>query len=773
MRRAAALLALLALPLIWPAWAQAHATLLTTTPGAGTRVAAPPHQLVLTFDQQIRPVSGGTTVVDAAGKSVMDGPAANAPGNLKQLVVPLQQGLPAGDYTVRWGIVSTDGHLIAGVYAFGVGTGGPVPQAESQDAPTDWPFLIARFFYFAGLLTLVGGVVYRVAAYQPATAAVTGEPRRLMGLRERHRANQVLALSAVLVLAGGWVALTRQGAQVAGVSFWEAFDHRGPVASALDATRFGRQFGRGIDVTAVFTILVALAYATVGVSRRLTAVLAVPAAIAGAWALAAPGISGHAGDPGRGPLVIGLDALHVAAAAIWIGGLVQLAVVTPHATRGLTQPLRDATRARIAGRFSRMAVAAVAVLAVTGGLRALWELSSVSQIWTTSYGRTLLAKTLLLLMTLAVASRSRRFLGRFQMLRRSVTAELVVLSAVVAAVALLTNLPPGSRPTAVSGATTATGGAATVALRNGGQISVWPGTAGPNAIRLSLPAGTTAPSLHLQQQDGTPVSAKLIATGPHTWLAWAPKLDAGAVSARATAGGQAWSTSLDIGEAVRSEGVPPAPLATGPLAAGEASDLAVAAQRVGNHRVRFTVLGQDGSASRGRCRHGKRPAGDAVPEDGRGVLRGAGQPQGRPAGCDGAAARPSDGRHHPRAAGGRCAAGGGAGARHRQVAARAALGAVREPPRLGSRALGGHDVHRGCARPAGDRRARWRAVARDRQPPLGSRERQLGEAADPSAEAARPVLGERGAGRVRDGIDQERCGRHAGCRRRGRRSSGC
>jgi len=83
LRRAAALLALMALPLIWPAWAQAHATLLSTTPGAGTRVATPPHQLVLTFDQQIRPVSGGTTVVDAAGTSVMGGPAANAPGNPK------------------------------------------------------------------------------------------------------------------------------------------------------------------------------------------------------------------------------------------------------------------------------------------------------------------------------------------------------------------------------------------------------------------------------------------------------------------------------------------------------------------------------------------------------------------------------------------------------------------------------------------------------------------------------------------------------------------
>src|SRR4029078_12255950 len=86
MRRAAALLALLALPLVWPAWAQAHATLLATTPGAGTRVAAPPHQPVLTFDQQIRPVSGGTTVVDAAGKSVMAGPAASGPGRAQQTV---------------------------------------------------------------------------------------------------------------------------------------------------------------------------------------------------------------------------------------------------------------------------------------------------------------------------------------------------------------------------------------------------------------------------------------------------------------------------------------------------------------------------------------------------------------------------------------------------------------------------------------------------------------------------------------------------------------
>src|SRR5262249_29594174 len=154
--------------------------------------------------------------------------------------------------------------------------------------PLDWPYLIARFVYFAGLLLLVGGVVYRVAVYQPAAAKVSGEPGRLMRLRERHRANQVLAASAALVLAGGWVALTRRGSEGAGFTLWEACDHRGPGARALTATRFGREFGRGIDVTAVFTILVACAYAAAAYSRRLTIALAVPAAAAGVWALAAP-----------------------------------------------------------------------------------------------------------------------------------------------------------------------------------------------------------------------------------------------------------------------------------------------------------------------------------------------------------------------------------------------------------------------------------------------------------------------------------------------------
>ncbi|MGZ4431427.1 MAG: copper resistance CopC/CopD family protein, partial [Gaiellales bacterium] len=410
-------------------------------------MATSPGRITLRFDQQIRPISGGTDVVNEQNRSVLGGTVHTAPNDVRVLVIPLQPGLPRGDYTVRWGIVSTDGHLISGVFAIGVGSGLPPPQAVSeQSSPLDYPFLSARCLYFAGLLMLVGGTVFRVLVYRPAAATIARENRALADLRERHRANQVLALSAVLALGGGWVALTRQGADVAGVSFWRAFDHRGPVASALEATRFGQVFGRGIDITAAFTLLVAAAYAVAPLRRRLAAALVVPAAAAGVWVLAVPGMSGHAGDPGRSSLTIALDAVHVAAAAVWIGGLLHLFWVTPHATRGLPDGERERVRHEIARRFSRVALVSVAALSASGAARALWEVDAVSKLWTTGYGRTLLVKTALLAVLVALGYRNRRALDRFRSLRRSVATELVLAAMVLGAVALLTNLPPALSP---------------------------------------------------------------------------------------------------------------------------------------------------------------------------------------------------------------------------------------------------------------------------------------------------------------------------------------
>ena len=589
----------------FPAAAWAHATLLSTSPAVGDVVRKAPASVLVKFDQEVRPVAGGSQVIDSNGEKVTDGAAHTSQTDVKTLVIPLQADLPKGDYTVRWEIVATDGHLESGVFAFGVGTGRPPPQAASfSGSDQDWKYLLARTAYFAGLLVLIGGVVYRVLVFAPVLESEPAEARPMMSLRERHRANQVLAASAVLTLAGGWVALTIQGADVAGVSFWEAFDHRGPVASALDATRFGREFGRGIDVTAGFTVIVAVAYAAAPYGRRIAlGLLGIPAAVLGIWALAVPGLSGHAGDPGGGLLAVTLDAAHVTAAAVWAGGLLQLAWVTPHATRGLPDAQRSSARTAIARRFSTIALISVVVVALTGLGRALNEFSSVSEVWSTSYGQALIVKSLLLAALVALGYRNRHMLTQFSRLRRSVVVELGLMTALVAAVALLTNLPPGKlsvgSAVAAGGQPAApSGGPARIALEGGNALVVWPGTAGSNALALRLRGGAKTAEALLELPDGSTRTVTLGRTAPGAYSGFADDLPAGTISATIGSGSETLGAKLQIGKASVVPGAAPAPEQSGALGAAEAVDLAVGAQRTGGGQARITVLAPDGSAPR-------------------------------------------------------------------------------------------------------------------------------------------------------------------------------
>ena len=87
------------------------------------------------------------------------------------------------------------------------------------------------------------------------------------------------------------------------------------------------------------------------------------------------------------------------------------------------------------------------VVALTGAARALAELSAVSQLWTTGYGRAILVKTGLFAVLLGLGSVSRsRVAAGVERLRGVVLAEVaILLLGVVVAVALLTSLRPGRR----------------------------------------------------------------------------------------------------------------------------------------------------------------------------------------------------------------------------------------------------------------------------------------------------------------------------------------
>ena len=146
----AALAALLAPPAAW-----AHASLVRTEPANGAVLARSPAQVRVVFDDVVR-AGPGIAAVRNGGASILAGDARIEGG--RTLVVPMRRGLANGDYSVRWSIVSDDGHLESGVLAFAVGLGRASPLAvlsARATGPTA-DSVGARWLFFAGLLAAVG-----------------------------------------------------------------------------------------------------------------------------------------------------------------------------------------------------------------------------------------------------------------------------------------------------------------------------------------------------------------------------------------------------------------------------------------------------------------------------------------------------------------------------------------------------------------------------------------------------------------------------------------
>jgi copper transport protein len=428
----------------------AHARLIGSQPADGAELRQGPASVSFVFDDTITPGSRVAAIRDGGG-SALGGKAVAVGDGKRTLVVPLRKKLTRGDYSVRWAVVSDDGHPISGVIAFSVGTGKP-PVAAVLRAGSSSPSsleLVARWLFFAGLLVGGGGALFRRLVWRPALAATqlsAQDSDRLDGRSQRATA-ALLASSCYLVTLGAAIAIA--------------------ATPGSSLTRFGRWMEAGMALAAAAVALGLVAAALKSGRRLLTLVsIAVPCL------LVVPSLSGHAFDPRHlRPLTFLVDVLHVGAAAVWVGGLVQLAVVVPRVAKPLLRDTRTALYADLFRRFSRIAFVSVPVLVLTGVVRSLFELSAVSEMWTTSYGKTLLVKIGLLLVLLVFGWVNRyRLVPRLSTpakseqsvrttvgrLRVAVGSEIVLLAVVVAAVALLTGLKParfaanGTPPTLTS-----------------------------------------------------------------------------------------------------------------------------------------------------------------------------------------------------------------------------------------------------------------------------------------------------------------------------------
>lgn len=481
--------------------AAAHANLASSDPAANASLDHAPTEVTMTFTEPPDPKLSIVHVLDVNGTDVEAGPVQAVPGQEDQLRSPLPADLPDGVYTVSWRVVSeADGHFTAGAFSFGVNVAPGTVVAPSIPVPTTPPpsaaSVASRLCLYVGLTMLFATSVVGLLAFGGNVPA--RRPVLLIG-------SAVAAVGAVGMLLSERTAL--------GVSM-----------SDLLSSSTGRDFLwllGGVTFAAV---------ASIDAARRSDRTSLLVVGVAASLAMLIRAVGGHASAGTAPALEIGLQWFHFMAASVWMGGLL-LAFLAVRASRDAEPSVAEIRR------YSSLAGYAVAVVLVTGVLRATEEVggfSTLLHLFTTSYLTTLDIKVsvVLLLIGLGAINRYRsipRMGASTGLLRRVMAIELVGALGVFGLTGTLTGLsprPPVTPPAPEPPHVTLAGSDFATTMKV--TLVVSPGAAGPNGFDAEVtdfdsgaPLDATDVSLRFEPvgQPGVGVSTLKLAHHGEHWMA--------------------------------------------------------------------------------------------------------------------------------------------------------------------------------------------------------------------------------------------------------------
>jgi copper transport protein len=379
--------------------AAAHPTLLFTDPAANTAVPVAPQAITLMFNEPVTIGADALVVLDKDGRPMPTGVATTARGGQVVSARPAAP-LPPGSYTARWRATGTDGDLVEEEFRFGVGYALTAAASGANGSSIAWLSAGLRWLLFAGFAIAFGGLIA-----QRFTTSARAQNPRLPPVRS-------LIVGALLAALAGAAGLAAQ-----------------LVADAGRVSVLWRG-GSGAIVSVEAAGLLA-ALALLGARRRAWALVPLLVVVgAEGWRSHA-----HTAAGGWGAL---LTAVHLAAAAIWVGALV-------HTTRAvLTWRSEPAAVRWVLNSYMRLAAWTFAVVISTGVVSALLLLP-LSLVFSTDYGRVLVVKLVLVTAAAAFALTARsiqRNEARIPKLPRVIRAESLTLVAVLALSATLVSTAP-------------------------------------------------------------------------------------------------------------------------------------------------------------------------------------------------------------------------------------------------------------------------------------------------------------------------------------------
>lgn len=453
----AAMIALIALGVSSPV--SAHNSLVSSDPADGATLDVSPVQITWVFENPVPLETLTVTLVDPTGaRSEITG-STHGPNGETEVVTPLPV-LQPGANSLRWRLVSADGHPITGRVEVTI-TGSTAttaaappttptpaspavtipattlpdtvttpaagdPASEAGDGAFTTPSALRWILRFASYLAivavvgilLVSGTVWGGAVTHPVT-------RRILG--------QSLVATAAL----GVVHLLVVASDISGDAPWSALGS----IDAATTTYAGMAFALRVVLSLALWIVL-FRYRIAHRDVYWTAVALPALGLLGTWAFA-----GHSRSMRWPATGVVTDVAHHAAAATWIAGLAIVAwIIIP----GLAPDVRTPALQR----FSRVAAASVAILAITGLVQTVRLTGNPARLLDGGHGRYLLVKLVALVVMLALANANRQRLSRraddtgdpheIGTLRRTVLGEFAIGLAIIAITAALVVSPPAT-----------------------------------------------------------------------------------------------------------------------------------------------------------------------------------------------------------------------------------------------------------------------------------------------------------------------------------------
>ena len=305
--------------------------------------------------------------------------------------------------------------------------------------PFMWAHWLCQCAQTSAAVLLAGTATLRLLAW--GTGIAHGSPW-----------NRLAWASWSVLLGAAVLQLPLTAAEMSGLPLTQACSGQ-VLGSVLGSTVFGAVWK--VRIGLLVPMLVVLWFMSVaprhGGRTGWSAMSEITGALLAAALLATLVWSGHAHASNKHAWLLPTDLLHVMAAGAWPGGLLPLALLLAQARNdsNLVAPV-----AAVARRFSRLSVAAVSILTLSGLLNGIGLVGSLDALWPSAYGRLILCKVALLAGMVGLGAVNRRLIRRngsgdvartLRRLWRNVAWECVLAVAVVLATeALAMNAPPAA-----------------------------------------------------------------------------------------------------------------------------------------------------------------------------------------------------------------------------------------------------------------------------------------------------------------------------------------